>query len=230
MKPTAILGTVKHALHAVNELGVSESIRVRGKWDSVCVSENISPGKLRHLCPTRWNVRLKAVNRVLERYAQVLQTLEELKQQATGHVAVRCEGLLEKFQRSETYVALGLARSVLEQLDKATVIAQKTDCTVSELTDSFLVDPAFKWWEAWAHLGPVLRRGLRALDNGGGQAKRGPWCPLSGVPGGGPPTVAASAAPRSPRPTSTSSPSHAQDSVCPLAGPGAGATTPAPAR
>ena len=82
----------------------------------------------------RWTVRLQAVSAVLEQYPEVLRTLEETSE-SQGHVAARAHGLLLLLSKGSTDVALGLSRSVLEPLKKATVKAQRTTCTVSQLTE-----------------------------------------------------------------------------------------------
>ena len=66
---------IRNALHAVNELGVlfTDSIKLRGKFEVICQSGNISTSKLRPLCPTRWTFRLQAVSAVLDQYSEVLQ-------------------------------------------------------------------------------------------------------------------------------------------------------------
>ena len=128
---------IRNALHAVNELGVlfTESIKLRSKFEDICSqSGGVSPTKLRPLCPTRWTVRLQAVSAVLDQYPEVLGALQETSE-SQGHVAARAHGLLQIFSKSSTYVALGLSRSVLEPLQKATVKAQRTTCTVTELVE-----------------------------------------------------------------------------------------------
>ena len=91
---------MRKALHAVNELGVlfGESINLRNKFDSICVSGEDMPttAKLRPLCQTRWTVRMKAVSTALDKYQQVLETLREVSE-TRGHVGIRSAGLLEKW-------------------------------------------------------------------------------------------------------------------------------------
>ena len=105
--------------------------------------------------------------------------------------------------------------------------------TSRETVSGFLVDSAFKWWEA---VGPVLRvrpppGPVRAVDTGRGQAKRSPTVPSPRGTWRWPPPGRCL---RRFEPL-LCNPLYfyfyiAQDSGCPRAGTGAGAATPAPAR
>ena len=69
---------IRNALHTgiSNEVGrlFADSLKFR----DLSVAENQSIKKLRPLCPTRWTVRLQAVDAVLDRCDEVLTTMEVL--------------------------------------------------------------------------------------------------------------------------------------------------------
>lgn len=94
---------VRDAVNLVNELGVLSS--QSGKFQSIFAGaasnmyEKVQ--KLRPLCPTRWTVRAKAIQYVLEQYESILVALEEMAS-AKGDAAVRASGLLTKFQLANT--------------------------------------------------------------------------------------------------------------------------------
>ena len=130
--------TVRNALHVVNEVGklFGESSRFRAKFDDICAGNEGAPiinvQKLRPLCPTRWTVRLSAVDAVLSRYAEVLQALEEL---ASGgsHVAGRANGIRLQLLQGMTLVSIQMARTILAPLDRLNRRLQSATCTVSDL-------------------------------------------------------------------------------------------------
>ena len=67
--------------------------------------------KTSSLCPTRWTVRAKVIQHVLDQYESILAALEESK----GDAATRPAGLLTKLQKGNTYVILCLAENIIGQ-------------------------------------------------------------------------------------------------------------------
>ncbi|KAF0293067.1 Zinc finger MYM-type protein 1 [Amphibalanus amphitrite] len=128
---------LRNALYTINEVGrlFAESLKFREKFAELCVCENESPKKLRPLCPTRWTVRLQAVDAALDRYDEVLSTVEELGAGRT-HVAARAAGLHAQLRKKSTLLALHMARVVLAPLDRLNRAAQGSRCTVSQLMSS----------------------------------------------------------------------------------------------
>ncbi|KAF0312516.1 Zinc finger MYM-type protein 1 [Amphibalanus amphitrite] len=128
---------LRNALYTINEVGrlFAESLKFREKFAELCVCENESPKKLRPLCPTRWTVRLQAVDAALDRYDEVLSTVEELGAGST-HVAARAAGLHAQLRKKSTLLALHMARVVLAPLDRLNRAAQGSRCTVSQLMSS----------------------------------------------------------------------------------------------
>ena len=125
-----------HAMQTVNEIGTlfSDSMTMRNKFHKVC-SEQDMPSRLsmlRPLCPTRWSVRLSAVEALLSQYAQALDALEQLAE-SSSHVSVRAAGLHAQMGKTETFVALSLARQCLQPLDRLCLLAQRKETTISEI-------------------------------------------------------------------------------------------------
>ena len=89
---------------------------------------------LRPLCPTRWSVRLSAVDAVLNQYGQVRATLQQLAD-SSSHISVRAAGLHDQMNKAGTCVALWLARQCLQPLDRLCLLAQRKDVTVSQLCE-----------------------------------------------------------------------------------------------
>ena len=128
---------IRNALYTINEVGrlFSDSLKFRDKFADLCVAENQSPKKLQPLCPTRWTVRLQAVDAVLDRYDEVLATVEELGA-GRSHIAPRAAGLHAQLRKQLTLLALHMARVVLSPLDRLNKILQGSHCTVSKLVSS----------------------------------------------------------------------------------------------
>lgn len=72
--------TVRDSLQVVNELGVlfSSSITARSAFSKITDFSEGPVKQPRPLCPTRWLVRVNAVQTVLSQYDAVLQWLDEL--------------------------------------------------------------------------------------------------------------------------------------------------------
>ena len=128
---------VKSALACVNELGClfSESGKLRQRYVTVCIDADVTSQKLRPLCPTRWTVRLAAVDAVLDRYDEITTTLEELAA-GSSHLSARAAGLHAQLCRGVTLVALHIVRAVLAPLDRLSRELQGSSCTVSALLES----------------------------------------------------------------------------------------------
>lgn len=125
---------IKNALGCVNELGVmfSTSGKLRTKYQEVCKEADVTNQKLRPLCPTRWTVRLSAVDAVLSRYEEILQTLENLAD-GTSHLSTRAAGLHSQLSQGSVLVALHIARAVIAPLDRLSRVLQSETCTVSAM-------------------------------------------------------------------------------------------------
>ena len=115
------------AMSSLQELGnlFSQSLKCQTAFSKICDSV-IGVGKamqIRPMCPTRWLVRVPAIQAVLIQYEQVLDCLEEMAQFSAGaSIATRASGLLAQFFKGITLLALKMALKVfaiLEQLNRS---------------------------------------------------------------------------------------------------------------
>ena len=127
---------VRAALACVNELGTmfSQSGKFRQKFTEICSDAGAASQKLRPLCPTRWAVRLAAVDSTISHYKEILATLEELGAGAS-HLSARAAGLHAQLIKGSTLVALQMVRSVLAPLDRLCRAVQSPTFTVSALLE-----------------------------------------------------------------------------------------------
>jgi hypothetical protein len=109
---------IRDAISLVNELGVLSSQSGKFQLIFAGAAERLHDKvlKLRPLCPTRWTVRAKAIQHVLDQYEPILEALEEMAR-THGDAATRAAGLLTRFQNGNTYIALVLASDVIGQLE-----------------------------------------------------------------------------------------------------------------
>ena len=105
---------------------------MRNKFRDLCSAEEMPSRALRPLCPTRWSVRLSAVDALLSQYDQARDTLGHLAG-SSSHISLRAAGLEAQMDKEDTFVALCLARQCLQPLDRLCLLAQRKDVTVSEL-------------------------------------------------------------------------------------------------
>ena len=121
---------IRNSLSLVNELGVlsSQSGKFQTIFKGAASSLYDKVVRLRPLCPTRWTVRAKAIQHVLQQYESIVNALDEMSSQH-GDSAIRAEGLLEKFRQGNTYLALATAEKtlrLLEMLNESLQSRQKT--------------------------------------------------------------------------------------------------------
>ena len=136
---------VRDSLQLVNEFGVL--CNASGKFkllfaniascdhDSDCAStapvRNIKP-----LCPTRWLVRLPAVNATLNQYELILKTLEDAQSSCSSEVSARAASLLRRFQDPATVMSLTVARNVIEPLESLNRSVQSERMTVAGMIEA----------------------------------------------------------------------------------------------
>ncbi|KAJ1138377.1 hypothetical protein NDU88_004764 [Pleurodeles waltl] len=90
--------------------------------------------KIKPLCPTRWTVRVKAVQKVMDNYEPILETLEQLStSKSSGDVSARARGLLAHFQRGTTVLGLQIALQILQLLECLNIAMQGRQQTISGL-------------------------------------------------------------------------------------------------
>jgi hypothetical protein len=145
-------------MQSLQELGslFSQSLRCRTSFAKIAESDqNIAKvHQIRPLCPTRWLVRVSAIQSLITQYDPVLDCLEEMSQPAAGsNVTARASGLRSQLCKGSTLLALKMAQKVfglLEMLNRSLQARYQTvsgmlkavDETLSGLRDLRL-DAAF---------------------------------------------------------------------------------------
>nr|CAB3267957.1 zinc finger MYM-type protein 1-like [Phallusia mammillata] len=116
----------RDAVQWVHELGVlfKRSGKFKVVFESVvaCSTELINTkASIRPLCPTRWLCRLSAILSVLENYSAVTESLRSMSEGSTDS-ATKANALLNRFEKTETFLALYLVKkpiALLEQLNSS---------------------------------------------------------------------------------------------------------------
>ena len=79
--------------------------------------------QIRPLCPTRWLVRVSAIQSLITQYDPVLDCIEKMSQSAAGsNVTARASGLRSQLCKGSTLLALKMAQKVfglLEMLNRS---------------------------------------------------------------------------------------------------------------
>jgi hypothetical protein len=92
------------------------------------------------ICPTRWCVRAHAMNRVLDNYQNVLETLKIIANDsnARGEARAKANGLLKQGLKSDTYFYLCAGRDIFDECE---LVAKKLQSpSVTAMAASELID------------------------------------------------------------------------------------------
>lgn len=129
--------SIRDALQVVNDLGVlfAQSIVARTKFKDLADPSASHFHQIRPLCPTRWLVRVKAIQAVVTQYELVLQCLEELD--APGcTLASRARGLHKQLCQASIHLFLHMALRVFEPLERLNRSLQATYQTVAGMMEA----------------------------------------------------------------------------------------------
>lgn len=99
---------VSSSIQLVNELGVlcNSSGKFKSLFTNISASGVDGPAKsIKPLCPTRWLVRLKAIQATLKQYDLILSTLREAQSACSTEVSVKACGLLHRFSDGEVLLS-----------------------------------------------------------------------------------------------------------------------------
>ena len=91
---------------------------------------------LRIVCPTRWTVRHKSINSILQNYSVLLTALEKI-QLGRNDYAAKASGLLAQMMCFDTYFALKLAYLVFSAAEQLTINLQSVNLTVQVGLDCY---------------------------------------------------------------------------------------------
>jgi len=127
---------VRDAMESLQELGslFSQSLKCRTAFANIAQSDHgISKvQKIRPLCPTRWLVRVSAIQALIAQYELVLDCLEEMSLPAAGsNVSARASGLRNQLSKGSTWLALKMAIRVFGPLEMLNRSLQARYQTVS---------------------------------------------------------------------------------------------------
>ena len=123
-------------MQSLQELGslFSQSLKCRTPFAKIAESEHglSKVQQIRPLCPTRWLVRVPAIQALIKQYGPVLDCLEEMSQHAAGsNVAARASGLRSQLCKGSSLLALKMALKVLGLLETLNRSLQARYQTVS---------------------------------------------------------------------------------------------------
>ena len=93
---------------------------------------------LRPLCPTRWTVRTKAIQSILNNYQTLMDTSEMLSARNTDDASAKASGFIKKMNDFETYFGLRTALRIFEPSEVCSKQLQKVNLSVTEAIESAL--------------------------------------------------------------------------------------------
>lgn len=133
-KAVADIPFIRDAVSTVNELGVlfSRTIKFRNILKHSTVDNGRSPKKLRPLCPTRWTVRHKALQDVVDSYQLVLQSLNDFLESpnVSQEQKAKASGLLHTLKKGETYLSLMVSSKIFSALEKLVKVSSNQKATI----------------------------------------------------------------------------------------------------
>jgi len=117
-------GSARDAIAHANELGVlyNRSLTYRNIFNNIASMSEQQYITLKSLCPTRWLYRTPGIKAVLDQYEAVVESLRDMAHSKVSETAVKANGLLDKFQKGNTYLLLPMALklfNILENLNRS---------------------------------------------------------------------------------------------------------------
>ena len=95
-------------------------------------TDSNSETSLRPLCPTRWTVRARSIQSVIDNYAALMQALDEVSQSSPDESSAKANGFLKRLECFDTYVGLRLSLPVLEQAEICNNILQSSAISLAD--------------------------------------------------------------------------------------------------
>ena len=125
---------VRNAMQTVQELGklFSQSISCRTTFSNIAESEYdiAKVRQIRPLCPTRWLVRVRAIQDILSQYEAILDCLEATAS-SHSHVSARAMGLRTQLDCGNTLLGLKIAYQVFGVIEQFNRSLQSTSQSVA---------------------------------------------------------------------------------------------------
>lgn len=127
---------LRDALQWINEISAlyNRSLKLKKIMKSNFAAEG--PTTLKPLCPTRWLCRAISIQSFLKQYAEVLNSLETMKDQSAPETSAKCSGLLNRLEDGTTVLALEIALLVLLPLENLNQCLQARDATLTGMMQS----------------------------------------------------------------------------------------------
>jgi hypothetical protein len=132
---------VRNSIQIVQEIGAtfSASIHCRTTFAKISESnETANIKKIKPLCPTRWLVRVPAIQDIIDQYENVLMTLEELAAKSIS-VSARANGLATQLRNGSTLLGFNMAVQVLRPLETLNKSLQSRNMTVAGMLEAVAV-------------------------------------------------------------------------------------------
>ena len=130
------------SIQVVHDFGVLCS--ASGKFKSLFrnISSSAEDGPVRNikpLCPTRWLIRLPAIQAMLQQYGTILEALQEASHgDCSSEIKVRVTGLHYKFQDGSTLMCLVMAKRIITPLECLNKALQAKSATVASMLEATL--------------------------------------------------------------------------------------------
>jgi len=124
---------VRDAIAHANELGVlyNRSMTYRNIFNNIASMSEQQYTTLKSLCPTRWLCRTPGIKAVLDQYEAVVESLRDMAHSKVSETAVKANGLLDKFQKGNTYLLLQMALKLFNTLEN---LNRSLQCRSATLT------------------------------------------------------------------------------------------------
>jgi hypothetical protein len=131
---------VSSSIQTIHDFGVlcSASGKFKSLFKNVASSAEDGPVRnIKPLCPTRWLVRLPAIQATLQQYRTIIDTLQEAcSGDSSSEIKVRASGLLRKFQDGSTLMCLVMAKRIVAPLECLNKALQAKSATVAGMLEA----------------------------------------------------------------------------------------------
>ena len=132
---------VRDAIALANELGVlyNRSMTYRNIFNNIASMSEEHYTTLKPLCPTRWLCRTPGFKAVLDQYEAVVESLRDMAHSKVSETAVKANGLLDKFQKGNTYLLLQMALklfNILENLNRSLQCRSALSATLTGMLEA----------------------------------------------------------------------------------------------
>ena len=125
----------RDAIQLINDFGVlcNQSGKVKSLFAKIASSESdldndessARPIKnIKPLCPTRWFVRMLAINNALKQYLLIMKTLEEAPNENSTEISARDAEIHRRFENPTTLMRLTIAQYIIEPLESLNKLLQ----------------------------------------------------------------------------------------------------------